>query len=420
MIKINEKGSITLFTLIAMMFFLTIAFTAYASAMAKLQAQNEDLERIKASYEQDLTEEGLRELYNKLTGTREWLPSEGTEQNPYKIYTIEDLLELSNKTNNGNNFSGKYIELMNDLDFNNVKSYEKANRTDFGDVNNNGTIEELRKELTTGEGWQAIGTDSKRFKGDFNGNNYTISNLYLNKAENYIGLFGYIDNATVKNLKIKNANIQNSKNYVGIIGNTYKSNINNISNYNGYIEGEMYTGGICGFLNSSNIKKCLNESNVKSNNTGGYVGGIIGCETGSFSIVRNCYNLGEIKGYSVGGIVGRATQNTESSKVEITSCYNLGVLNATNTKGGIINKKTVNNSASIIVLQNNFWLNTCGATYGWAGATTDIGAIPKTSAEMKSQEFVNLLNADQEDDPWTMDTSSINNGYPILKWQLDK
>ena len=66
MIK-SEKGSITLFTLIAMMFFLTIAFTAYTSAMIKLQAQNEDLERIKASYEQDLTPEGLASLYEEIT-----------------------------------------------------------------------------------------------------------------------------------------------------------------------------------------------------------------------------------------------------------------------------------------------------------------------------------------------------------------
>ena len=130
MVKTSEKGSITLFTLIAMIFFLTIAFTAYVSAMTKLQGQNEDLERIKASYEQDLTPEGLAKLYNELTGTREWLPGEGTEQNPYKIYTIEDLLTLSSKTNAGENYSGKYIELMNDLDFKNVKSYEKADRTD--------------------------------------------------------------------------------------------------------------------------------------------------------------------------------------------------------------------------------------------------------------------------------------------------
>ena len=63
----DEKGSITMFTLIAMIFFLTIALTAYTSAMIKLQAQNEDLERIKANYEQDLSEEALATLYENLT-----------------------------------------------------------------------------------------------------------------------------------------------------------------------------------------------------------------------------------------------------------------------------------------------------------------------------------------------------------------
>ena len=57
----NEKGSITL------LFLLTIAFTAYTSAMIKLQAQNEDLDRIKASYQQDLTQEGLTILYEEAT-----------------------------------------------------------------------------------------------------------------------------------------------------------------------------------------------------------------------------------------------------------------------------------------------------------------------------------------------------------------
>ena len=67
----KEKGSITLFTLIAMIFLVTIAFTAYASTMVKLQAQNDELEKIKASYGQDVTEDKLRDLYSKLTGTRE-------------------------------------------------------------------------------------------------------------------------------------------------------------------------------------------------------------------------------------------------------------------------------------------------------------------------------------------------------------
>lgn len=62
----SEKGSITLFVLIAMIFFLTIAFTAYASASSKLQGQNSELERIQASYGQDLTEEGLASLYEDI------------------------------------------------------------------------------------------------------------------------------------------------------------------------------------------------------------------------------------------------------------------------------------------------------------------------------------------------------------------
>jgi len=67
MIKRSENGSITLFTLIAMIFLLTIAFTAYVSAMAKLQAQNAELDQIKANYGQDITPEGLASLYEEIT-----------------------------------------------------------------------------------------------------------------------------------------------------------------------------------------------------------------------------------------------------------------------------------------------------------------------------------------------------------------
>lgn len=232
----SEKGSITLFTLIAMMFLLTIAFTAYVSAMTKLQAQNEDLERIKASYEQDLTEEGLRELYNKLTGTREWLPGEGTEQNPYKIYKIEDLVEFSNRTNraeNPDNFNGKYVELMDDVDFNNVKSYEKADRTDFGDINGNGTIEELRTELTTGAGFMPISENrSNPFLGNFLGNSHEIKNIYINISSNsevQAALFGHAKDVTIKNIgitgSIKCEQSGNNSCCAGLVGAIYGGKI---------------------------------------------------------------------------------------------------------------------------------------------------------------------------------------------------
>ena len=102
----NEKGSITLFTLIAMMFFLTIAFTAYTSAMIKLQAQNEDLERIKASYEQDLTEEGLASLYEKLTRPK-WKIITFDMNDTYGIIknnTVKLCADTGEKLNWDNNF----------------------------------------------------------------------------------------------------------------------------------------------------------------------------------------------------------------------------------------------------------------------------------------------------------------------------
>ena len=42
----------------------------------------------------------------------------------------------------------------------------------------------------------------------------------------------------------------------------------------------------------------------------------------------------------------------------------------------------------------------------------------KSSNEMKTAEFVDLLNQDQEEDVWTRD-ENINEGYPILKWQME-
>ena len=245
----SERGSITLYVLISMIFFLIIAMTAYVSAMSKLQGQNSEIEQIKSSYEQDLSADGLLNLYNKATKTRQWLVGSGTKEDTYKIYKIEDLLEFSNRVNGGENFSGKYIELMNDLDFRKDGSYEKADRTDFGDVNNNGTVEPLKTELTTGEGWQAIGTDTVHFTGSFEGNKHEIINLFINSSKKYSGLFGRTE-GTIQNLNIS-----------GRITST----------------GE-YAGGIAGY-NSNIINHCLSNIKIEqtiSNNNWSYCGGIAG------------------------------------------------------------------------------------------------------------------------------------------------
>ena len=66
------------------------------------------------------------------------------------------------------------------------------------------------------EGFNPIGDYSNKFSGTFDGLGHTISDLYINRpAQNYIGLFGYINNsATIKNIGLENLNIT-GQNYVG-------------------------------------------------------------------------------------------------------------------------------------------------------------------------------------------------------------
>ena len=96
------------------------------------------------------------------------------------ICSIDDLYRIRN------NLSGSYT-LRRNLDFKNSKDYE-------ADV--------INTDFTQGSGWTPIGNSSNKFTGNFNGNNKTISNLTINTSSSYQGLFGYVEDATIKEFNI--------------------------------------------------------------------------------------------------------------------------------------------------------------------------------------------------------------------------
>ena len=79
---------------------------------------------------------------------------DGSVEKPYEINCIEDLVVLSIMTNGGNTelniskntMSGKNIILMRTLNFNSKFSYNDSTTTKFGDLNQDGTIEDIRKK----------------------------------------------------------------------------------------------------------------------------------------------------------------------------------------------------------------------------------------------------------------------------------
>ena len=179
--------------------------------------------------------------------------------------------------------------------------------------------------------WIPIGGDYGRFTGTFDGQGFVISNLRITNEMEYAGLFGYAENATIKNVGLKETYIDiNSSTSIfagGICGssfagfsisNCYNTGAVSASSANYY---NAYAGGICGYSpSSSSISNCYNTGEVSANTS---AGGICGYFPSSSSI-SNCYNTGAVSASnSVGGICGHSISDSS-----INNCYNTGDVSA--------------------------------------------------------------------------------------------
>ena len=263
---------------------------------------------------------------------------DGSEEHPYEIWCIEDLVEWSQ---NYNRYISSNIILGKTLNFNSNNSYSN------GKMLGCESIEELKELLTNTEGTGF--TPIKDFWGTFDGQFNEIQNIYINKT-GHAGFFELIRTATIKNFGITGkiigtehvggitARASNSPNQEPIIKNCYnKSNVI----IKGIPEGSS-VGGICGTAsNEVTVINCYNakEAKIEGNN---WVGGIIGAASTSYAspYIYNSYNLGNIKGGSrTGGIIGYVADHAECINV-----YSTGNITG-DIVGGIIGSAMYNNSA---------------------------------------------------------------------------
>ena len=294
---------------------------------------------------------------------------DGSEEKPYEINCIEDLVILSNIVNgngikfengqlvnvNGTkSFKGEYLILTKNLNFKSKYSYADSTRTDFGNLNNDDTDgNSLMTEMTTGTGFTPISYSAGTFRGNFNGNEHTISNIYINAAEDdekAKGLFGYAYDAYIGNLTIT-GKINSNWHTGGMIGEAWGSTIENCQNKVDII-GYNMVGGIAG-TSAKKIEKCKNYGTLEiTGNYYGYggAGGIIGVSSGEETEINNCINYGKITGlHNSGGILA-----TARCDVTIRDCKNLGMISISgNNKvvGGIVAWKS-NKTLEIINSEN--------------------------------------------------------------------
>lgn len=208
----------------------------------------------------------------------------------------------------------------------------------------------------TASSFARIANDSSHyFKGNFNGQNYTISGLNC-------GLFGYVNGGTFKDLTLKGSVTDGTSNYYGgLIGYGLNITVSNITSELTISTSSSYVGGLIGFCQNATITDCTNKGSVKGVN---YVGGLVGwtgdeSTAGHGATISNCTNNGNVNatGDFVGGIVGwnrdtiytnvvnSGNINTTGAQVggitsrvlggRISNAQNSGTINGGNYVGGI-------------------------------------------------------------------------------------
>ena len=276
----------------------------------------------------------------------------------YGVGTVKGLKYIASLVKGGNNLSGKTVVLTDDIDFAGVE-------------------------------WSPIGTSNNRFKGSFDGNGKTISNLHIDNGENNnAGFFGYVEGSKTAKIEIKNVVLENVEvkggwRVGGLIGNcgnyTTVSNITikglvkiegysdagavvgatckTIGNINVDVEEGSYVksmvgtvGGVAGLLienyhaedittNINVIATNIIADNTQRNNPG--VGGVFGCTNGHGTTLTNCSSSGDVTilnaeteelAQKIGGVSG----GRHGGKLTLTGCSYTGNL-ASSYNGTSIN-----------------------------------------------------------------------------------
>ena len=246
-------------------------------------------------------------------------PSKGDGKvgNPYIITTAEELAWFRDQVN-----SGQYSICAKIAD--NVEVIDMSTVCHAADKSQN--LEE--------KSWVPIGNRNIiKYRGTFDGNGKTITNLYINASQtsqNNMGLFGYTYQSTIKNLTFENANVTNTQSNTGIlVGKAgYGSTLQNIKiSKTCQIKGGNYTGGIAGELDG-NAYNCVNYTTVQGIKS---VGGLFGRYSRKGNSITACANYGNVTASSdmVGGLVGYYSSGT------IQDCANYGDVKGTYRVAGM-------------------------------------------------------------------------------------
>jgi len=249
--------------------------------------------------------------YNIWDGTAADVPAE--ETGVITISTAEELAGLAASVNEGTNYAGKTIKLACDINLKNIE-WTPIGFGGGADIYGN------------------VDSNSAVFKGVFDGQNHTISNLKITTfvggaanedASTGIGLFGSVLGATIKNIKIDTAEVSGNHFVAAAVGSSRGTTLENIEVKNANVS--------CVYLDED-------ESGDKAGVVVGYIGNLLTED----SSVSNC-------------TVANSTVNAARDAGQVIGCLSIDVIYGTPQT---ISTQANNTANEVVVTDNNQTQNT--------------------------------------------------------------
>lgn len=268
------------------------------------------------------------------------IAGKGTELSPFEMASWEDLVRLSETPYHWD----KYFIQMENIAF-------------PADILN----------WDNGSGMHPIGNAAIPFSGSYEGSQFEITNLYINRDGNFVGFFGKTNGASITHL-----------------------------NVSGDVTGSVYVGMLCGLVEDTHVEKCSAKGTLENTGHLGIAGGFVGVSTGG-SLLTNCFSrcavtLQDDQEGMAGGFVGF----NNASRIQFS--YSTGTVTDGRYCRGFI---SVGENSEGLFFRNFY-------DSEQSGHTDTYGATPLTTMEMldfnsyPGWDFTNT---------WTVDPDT-NNGYP--------
>ena len=239
--------------------------------------------------------------------------------NTNKVVTVESgelLAALVQSVNGGNDYAGYTIKLTKNLDLNGIE-------------------------------WTPIGTKgtSNVFKGTFDGNGATISNLKISGGS-YVALFGETSGAAIKDLTVTGE--VSGEDVAGIVAKATDTTITNCVNKVNVTATAGKAAGISASFGGT-ITKCENRGTVATAAAQPAGGLVAWCNA---AVIENCHNYGAVTAGDHGALdsaqAGGLCGNLAAGST-IKNCSNSAVITSANLAGGVAGRAGAENKTAIVV-----------------------------------------------------------------------